>query len=450
MSALIARLRGLFVPAIDVEHAADAWPIVRAGLLLIAVAFGGLGLWMVFAPLSGAVVAPGFIKVDMNRKTVQHQEGGIVKEIRVRDGDHVKAGQVLIVIGDVRVDASFDLLLQQYDAERARNARLTAEKALTPRIDFGADLLARKNDVRVAETLHREQVLFTARRETLMSQIDLLDRQIQEMRLESAATASQIKAEMEALASQREELKANEDLLKQNFVGKVRVLTVQRAVLDYEARVGEHQAELSKSRQRITETELRKISLRTQFSQTAADELKDSTAKLFEIEERLRPSKDAATRQSVVAPVDGEVVDLKVGSVGAVIGPRDMLLDIVPADPRLVLEARIRPEDINHVNLGGPVDIRLTAFKFRTTPIVEGKVFYKSADRLIDRTAGAAAVPYYAVYIEVLPESLREAGNLKLLAGMPAEVFIRTAERTALQYLLDPALAYINRGFREP
>lgn len=451
MSAFTARLRDLFIPAVDVEHAANAWPIIRAGLLIIAVAFIGVGGWMAFAPLSGAVVAPGFVKVDTNRKTVQHQEGGIVKEIRVRDGDRVKAGQVLLVLDDVRVDASFDLVRQQLDAERARTARLNAEKSLASRITFPADLLARRSDARMAETLRREEVLFAARRETLESQIALLRQQKREIAEEVQALGSQVKAEEQGLKLQREELAANEDLLKQNFVGRIRVVTVQRAVADYESRIGEHQAELAKSRQRITETDIRIINLRTQYAQTAADELKDNANKVFELEERVRPSKDAAARQSILAPVSGEIVDLKVSTVGAVVGPRENLLDIVPEDPRLVIEARIRPEDVNNVALDAPVDVRLTSFKYRTTPIVEGRVTYRSADRLVDKTQGAAgAAPYYAIYVEVLPESLREAGNLKLQAGMPAEVFIRTNERTALQYLLDPILAYMRRSLREP
>jgi HlyD family type I secretion membrane fusion protein len=227
----------------------------------------------------------------------------------------------------------------------------------------------------------------------------------------------------------------------------MRVKTVDRAAADYEARIGENQAELAKARQRTSELALRAKTLENQFMQAAADELKESSNKLFDLEERLRPSKDAAERQRITAPIAGEVVDLKVSSIGAVIGPRDALLDIVPKDGKLIMEGRIRPEDINFVNVGSVADVRLTAFKSRLTPVVEGKVVYVAADRLVDRASGT---PYYTMHVDVAPEALQGAGNLRLQAGMPVEVFIKTSERTALQYLLDPVMAFVGRSLREP
>ncbi len=445
---MLARLKSVFLPVIDVEKAEDATGIIRAGLLVIAVAFVGVGGWLAFAPLSGAVIAEGAVKVDMNRKTLQHQEGGIVKEIRVRDGDRVRQGQVLIVLDDVRVDATLDLLKTQLDSERARNARLAADRVLAEKLVFPQDLAARAaRETKVAEVLQREETLFKARRQTLREQARLLELQRKQTEDESAALRKQVAAEERALQLQRDELEANRALRDKGFVGDVRVKTVDRATADYEARLGEHMAELAKSRQKSSELALRVKTLENQFMQASADELKESANKLFDLEERLRPSKDAAERQNIVAPIAGDVVDLKVTSVGAVIGPRDPLLDIVPNDSKLIVEGRIRTEDINYVRIGGDADVRLTAFKARTTPIVEGKVVYVSADRLVDR---ATNLPYYAVHIDVSLQSLKEAGDLRLQAGMPAELFIRTAERTGLQYLLDPVTAFIRRSFREP
>ena len=179
----------------------------------------------------------------------------------------------------------------------------------------------------------------------------------------------------------------------------------------------------------------------------AADELKDATAKTYDLRERLRPSLDASQRQNVIAPVSGEVVDLHVTTVGAVVGPREPLLDIVPANPELIVEARVRPEDITYVKIGGDADVRLSAFKQRTTPTVTGKVIYVSADSLSDNKTGAT---YYLTHVKLSPDSLREAGDLKLQAGMPAEVFVRTPARTPLEYLLDPVTGFLQRSFREP
>jgi HlyD family type I secretion membrane fusion protein len=419
--------------------------LVGAGLLIIAAGVIGLGGWTVLAPLSGAIVAPAFVKVDLNRKVVQHQEGGIVREIRVRDGDRVKQGQPLVVIEDVRVDSTLDLLSIQLLAERAKAARLGAEAAYAPKVAFPADILRQERESRVAEILERERALFRSRRDSVESQILTLRTQIRETQAEAAALGAQLAAEERAIALQNEELKANEELLKQNYVQKTRVLTLQRAVAEYEVKHGEHRADLSRSRQKANELELRIITAQNTYKQSAVDELKDATAHIFDLEERLRPSRDAAARQQVLAPIAGEVVGLRVFTPGAVVGPRDVLMEIVPAEKTLILEARIRPEDINHVAKGTVADIRLTAYKQRTTPLVGGRVSYVSGDRLNDPENKNA--PYYVAQIEVDPASL---GELKMQAGMPAEVFIRTDSRTALDYLLAPVTAYLRRAMREP
>jgi membrane fusion protein, epimerase transport system len=423
----------------------DLKRLVGAGLLIIAAGVIGLGGWSMLAPLSGAIVAPAFVKVDLNRKVVQHQEGGIVREIRVRDGDRVKQGQTLVVIEDVRVDSTLDMLSTQMIAERAKSARLAAEAAYAPKVAFPADILRRDAGPRVTEILERERALFRSRREAVESQITALRAQVRETQAEAAALAEQIAAEGRALDLQKEELKANEELLKQNYVQKTRILTLQRAVAEYEARHGEHRAELARSRQKASELDLRIITAQNGYKQTAVDDLKEATARIFDLEERLRPSRDAAQRQQVLAPIAGEVVGLRVFTPGAVVGPRDVLMEIVPAEKTLILEARVRPEDINHVAKGTPADIRLTAYKQRTTPLVGGRVSYVSGDRLTDPENKNA--PYYVAQIEVEPGSL---GELKMQAGMPAEVFIRTDSRTALDYLLAPVTAYLRRAMREP
>lgn len=413
--------------------------IVRTGLLVIAGAVIAFAVWAFYAPLSGAVIAPGYVKVDLNRKVVQHQEGGIVRAIKVRDGDRVNQGQELVLLDDVRIDAQLDLLRTQLEAERAKMARLEAERAFAPRPNFPKDLQKQ-------EFIKREEALFRARREALDTQIEVLKRQIKESVEEGSALAQQIAAEERALKLQKEELAANERLLEQGYVQKTRLLTLQRAVAEYEARHGERRAELSKARQRASELEFRILAMRNTYMQTATDELKESTSKLFDLEDRIRPSRDASERQKIAAPISGEVVGLRVFTAGSVIGPREVLMEIVPQEKRLIVEARIRPEDINHVRPGSEADIRLTAYQSRTTPLVPGSVTYVSGDRLVEQQTGQ---PYYVVHIDV-PEKALGAANLRLQAGMPAEVFIRTDTRTALDYLLAPVTAYLRRAMREP
>jgi len=444
---MLATLRRLILPPIEVEHAGNATQIVRAGLFVVAVLVFGVGGFLVFAPLSGAVVAPAFVKVDLNRKPVQHQEGGIVSEVLVRDGDRVEAGQTLLVLRDVRVDATNELLGTQLDAELARTARLNAERQLDTLVTFPRELTSRSTDPRVAEYLKRERVLFSVRRNNLEGQVRLLRHQIAETEREVTAWSQQLKAGDNAIRLQKEELAANESLIGQGFVTRARILGLQRVLSEYEARRGENLAELSKARQRLTELELRIITLRNNYMQQAADEHKEAASRVFDLEERLRPSRDAAERQEVRAPIAGEVVNMRVTGPGAIVGPRDALLDLVPENPDLIVEARIRPEDIASVHKGSEADVRLTAFKMRTTPVVTGSVIYVSADRLQERPEGPA---YYVAHVKVSVQALKQAGDLTLQAGMPAEVFVRTGARTPLQYLLDPLTGYLQRSMREP
>ena len=417
--------------------------VLSGGLIMVAGA-SALGAWGALAPLTGAVVAPAVVKVDLNRKVVQHQEGGTVREIFVRDGDHVKAGQELIRLDDVRVDAQLDLLRTQLDAERAKAARLEAERVYAAKPKFPSSLLRNRTNPKIAEFLAKESELFRARREALETQIAVLRRQIGETTAEEKALSEQLAAEGRALDLQKQELAANRRLLEQGYVQKTRILTLERAVAEYEARYGEHRAAAAQARQRATELELRILSLRNQYAQSAADELKDTTGRMFDLEERIRPSKDASERQRITAPIAGEIVGLRVFSAGSVVGPRDVLMEIVPAEQNLIVEARIRPEDINHVQKGSPAEVRLTAYKSRTTPLVNGKVSYVSGDRLMDADSHAA---YYSVHIAVDKGSLHE---LVMSAGMPAEVYIRTDSRTVIDYLLAPVTQYLRRAMREP
>jgi membrane fusion protein, epimerase transport system len=431
---------------VNLDRALDPRPVWRQGLLVLVLALAATAGWAALAPLSGAIIAPGFVKVDLNRKVVQHLEGGTVRAIRVRDGDRVAQGQELVLLDDVRIDAQLDLLKTQLDAERAKAARLEAERAYAAKPAFPQDIVARQGEAKVAEQLGRETTLFRARRDALETQIAVLRKQIRETTDEIAALGGQLAAEERALALQKEELAANQRLLDQGYVQKTRVLTLQRAVAEYEAKYGEHRAELAKARQRAGELDLRILSMRNAYAQSAADELKEASAKIFDLEERIRPSRDASERQRITAPIAGEVVGLRIFTSGSTIGPRDVLMEIVPDDKRLIVEARIRPEDINHVRAGTGADVRLTAFKQRTTPLVAGSVSYVSGDRMVDPQTGAA---YYTVHVDVPPERLSEA-SLRLQAGMPAEVFIRTDERTTFDYLLAPVTSYLRRSMREP
>jgi HlyD family type I secretion membrane fusion protein len=430
------------------DLAGAARRLARIGALVVAAGMlAGVG-WLAFAPLYGAVIAPAFVKVDNNRKTVQHQEGGIVRDILVRDGQKVEAGQLLLLLDDVRVGAGFELLEVQWLGERAREARLSAERESAPGVAFPPDVReAAARLPAVASSMQREQAVFVQRRQSLESQIALLRTQIAHTEDERSALLEQIKADENAVRLQREELAVNQALVEQKFIQRTRIIMLERALSDYESRLNENRSVLAKARQKISDLELRIVTQRNAYVQTAAEELKQSTARVNDLEQQLRPLRDASARQRIVAPVAGEVVGLRVFTRGAVIGPRDPLLDIVPADSHLVVEARIRPEDVSYIGAGSDVDVRFTAFKYRTTHVAKGTVRTVSGDRLIEEATGA---PYYSTLIEVTADALAQAGGLNLQAGMPAEVFIRTTARTPLSYFFEPLTAYARRAFREP
>ena len=311
--------------------------------LAVVAALGGV--WMATAPLSGAIVAPAQIKVELNRKTVQHQEGGIVREILVRDGQKVRAGEPLVVIGDVRSDAELSLLQDRLSAELVRKARATAEAASESRFmsipDHSEHGEREQSVVQRAAAHARRARRFPASADPRRARAG--------SRAESQIAANETSARLSA-----EEIEINEKLAKQGFVHRTRMLALERGAADYRSRIGEAQSDLAAARQRAGELQARIAQARNQYQSQAADELKEASARVRELEERLRPSQDQVERQLVRSPVDGEVMAMRVSAVGEVIGPREAILDVVPAREKLVIEARIRPEDIDYVRKDGP------------------------------------------------------------------------------------------------
>ncbi|HJS37917.1 MAG TPA: HlyD family type I secretion periplasmic adaptor subunit, partial [Burkholderiales bacterium] len=392
------------------------------------------GAWSASAPLSGAVIAPALLKVELNRKTVQHQEGGIVREILVRDGQKVRAGDPLVVIGDVRSDSMLRLLQDQLAAERMREARAAAEAALAPRFAAPADA--------------RESTLFVARRRILDEQLASLEAQIREAQAQAGALQAQIDAAETSARLSAEELEMNERLARQGFVHRTRLLGLQRTEADYRAKVGEHRSELAAARQRMADLKARIAQARNLYQSQAADELRDASTKVRDLEERLRPSQDQVERQIVRSPVDGEVMGLRVSAAGAVIGPREPILDVVPGSEKLVVEARIRPQDIDHVRKDAPAEVRLlNAFDARTAPLVRGKVVFVSADRV---KSPDGADSWFAATVELEAAELARYPGLRLQAGMPAELYVTTPSRTLLAYLARPLELFASRALREP
>lgn len=429
-------------------HLAELRRLARWGLAVLVLGLAPIGAWMSWAPLASAVVAQAFVKVDLDRRPVQHAEGGIVREVKVRDGQRVAQGEPLLVLGDVSVDADVNRLNYRVMTERAGIVRLEAEQLGARTLAFPADLLAAaKGDPRLAEQLGKERALFEARRDALQGQVSLLRSQRVRVIEEREAMTAQVAQAAESLKHQRDELEKNRGLLAEGYISATRISQLEASTADYAVKLEEKRSELARAEQRLVDTDLRIRTLEGEYRQQASDQLKVASARLSEIQQELRKSTDASARQVIVAPAAGDVMNLKFTSPGSVVPPRETIADIVPADPRLVIEAHIRTEDVSRVQQGQAAEVRFTAFKYRTTKLVEGKVFYVAADRQVDE---ATRQPYYVAMIEADPASLAEAGDeIRLQAGMPAEVYIKGEERTPLQYLVEPVTQVLRRAARE-
>jgi len=429
------------------DTAAHARRLVRAGWWIVLGAVLPLGAWMVLAPLSMAVVAPAFVKVDLNRRPVQHLEGGIVRSVLVRDGQRVGAGEPVLILGDVSVDAERNRLTYRAEIERAGIARLDAEQARAATLSFPASLLAvAKRDVRVQQALAKEQSLFRTRRDALTSETALLAAQRERIGQEIVALREQIAQVQASLSLQKGELDQQRKLLKDGFISASRLAQVEAIVADYASKLEERRSELARAGQRLGDVDLRAKALVNEYVKSASDQLKAAAARLGEIEQELRKSEDAAARQVVTAPAAGEVIDLKFTSPGAVVRAGEPIADIVPVDAALVLEAHLRPEDVSNVRLGQAARIKFTAYKYRNLTMVAGKVSYVSADRLLDKANNA---PYYSVMITADAQSVQGAGELQVQAGMPAEVYIEGTTQTPFQYLAEPVLSTIRKAGRQ-
>ena len=428
-------------------HVDEARRLGRWGAGVLVLGLAPVLSWMAFAPLASAVVASAYVKVDLDRRPVQHADGGTVREVLVRDGQRVKKGDPLLVLGDVTVEADVNRLDYRVMVERASLVRLEAEQVGAAALVFPPEVLAAGNsDKRVAEQLTKERALFAARRDALVGQVGLLRNQQTKIAQELTALNAQIREANESLRLQKEEIETNRRLLKDGYISATRITQLEAVIADYRVKLEERRSELAKAEQRKVDADIRIKLLESDYRQQASDQLKVSAARLTEIQQEQRKTTDAAKRQVIVAPADGDILNLRFTAPGGVVSPREPIADIVPADTRLVLEARLRPEDVSRVHIGQTSRIRFTAYTYRTTHLVEGLVIYVSPDRLVDRNTGA---PYYVAQIEADAASLAKTTEVKMLAGMPAEVYLQGEERTPLQYLLEPLLQVARHAARE-
>lgn len=434
------------LPSISIDDTGESTRIVRAGLFVIVVLIGGMFLWAFLAPISGAVIAPAQVKIDANRKTVQSFDGGIIKQILVKEGSVVEKDQPLLRLEDTMSSANLNILATQLDTLKIKESRLSAEKSFLPSIDFPPKLIDRKGN-KVAEIMQAEKAAFLSRRKSLDDQVRLLREGIQQTKLEISGIHSHRSAIRESIGYINKQISASEVLFKKNFIEESQLWKLKRSLSEKKEQLGAQKAKLAETREKLGEIELRIMVVQNSYVQAAEDEIKETQKAVFDIEERLRPAKDQLARHVVTAPIAGQVINLQVFTIGGVIRPGQNLLDIVPTVTNLIIEARVETKDIDSLFVGQKAEIQLSAFNRRTTPLVSGEVDYISGDILEDDDR--RDTPYYLAHVRVSEDSLKAIGDLKLFPGMPAVAFIKTTEKTFANYMLSPVVDNFRRAFRE-
>jgi HlyD family type I secretion membrane fusion protein len=432
-------------PKLNVTFA-DSRRIIMAGMLIILVFFGIGGTWISLAQISGAVISSGEVRVDTERKTVQHLEGGIINEILVRNGDIVEEGQTLVTLDSSRITSQVEQIQLRIASARLADIRLQAERDMLEQVNWP------ETDPSIAPQKYRELLdsarkVFQSRRQALTDQISMLEKQIDQLDQQDKSLKARINAEEKIIAALQDELDSKQVLYERQYIDKTRILELQRRIAEREGSLAQLQGSRAELGERIAELGLRISSLKGEYRQKAIEEHNENQQKLYDLQQQLLPLLDASQRLSITAPVSGEVVALQVHSRQGVIKPGEPILDIVPEGSPLIVECNIQVKDITHVRKGQEADVQLLAFEQRTTPKIPGEVVYISADRIMQKTAYGEQ-PTYVVHVELDKEALH-ANDLYISAGMPAAVFIKTEPRTVLDYLIEPLAENFDRALRE-
>jgi HlyD family secretion protein len=417
-----------------------------AGLVIVGMLIGGSTLWASAAQLASAAIASGTVAVESSRKTVQHLEGGIVADVAVRDGDTVAAGQLLVRLDDTRARATLDLFTAQYYDAIAREARLVAEQTDAKEIDFPAVLTAADSDLRATKAVIGQRGIFDARRGLMESKQSVLRQRVALLKEEIIGLRAQENAATRSLRLIAEEYTGVKELVDKGLERRPRLLNLERQTAEIEGKRGETLASIARANQSIAEVDLQLLALRNDTLNEVANDLRDVQKKISDLQEQMRTAADILGRMEIRASKSGVVVDLKVHTTGGVIAPGEALMYIVPRDDLLVIEAQVRPDDIDSVYPGLEAQVRLTAYRQKVTPTFKGIVTRVSADLFTDQRTG---MKYYTAIVRIDEDSLRTAPEVALSQGMPAEVMILTGARSAFGYALAPIRDSFRRAFRE-
>ena len=416
----------------------------RVGLFIFFLVFGVFGFWAGFAPLDGAARASGVVTVESYTKVIQHLEGGIVGEILVRNGDVVAAGDPLLVLDNTQPLAQLEIARTQFVALKSREARLLAESSDSESISFPAILMQTGSDAD-AEMASETQI-FLARQAARDGEVEVLEQREDQLASQVTGLEALRTSKLELAASFSEELIDVKELLEEGFSDKQQLRQLERSYSSYTGEAADLTANISTTQMQIGEARLQILQQDKNFLTEVVNELGEVRTRLKDTEERMIAIQDVVRRTSITAPVDGIVTGMQVHTVGEVVQSGADIAEVVPQSEELIIEANVAPIDIDRVTVGQEATISFSAFSSGLVPNIYGNVIGVSADRLIDQTNGA---PYYLARVEVTPEGMRDMGDLVLVPGMPAEVFINTGTRTFLQYLFKPFTTALSRSFIE-
>jgi HlyD family secretion protein len=419
---------------------------VLAGIVVVALLAGGVGGWASTAEISGAIIASGSIVVDSNVKKVQHPTGGVVGELRVRDGDRVKAGDIIVRLDETVTRANLAIVTKGLNELLARKARLAAERDSAPSVVFPSELLERRNDPDVAAAMASESRLFDLRRTALAGKKDQLRHQIAELGEQISGFAAQQEAKGKEIELIYRELSGVRELWQRNLIQITRLTALEREATRLDGERAQLSSAIAQSKVKIAETELVIIQLDQDLSSEVGKELREVDGRIGEFVERKVTAEDQLKRIDIRAPQDGTVFQSTVHTVGGVVAAGDAIMLIVPEADNLSAEARVSPQDIDQLRYGQRAVLRFTTFNARTTPEIDGSVTRISADASTDQRTGMS---YYLVRISMTPEEIAKLGAVKLVPGMPVEAFIQTGDRTVMSYLLKPLYDQLTRALRE-
>lgn len=431
----------------------DTSPVLQTGLRLpgiagaasVVVAMLVMLLLAHLVSINGAVIAGGKVVVSGKPKSIQHLDGGIVRDIQVRDGDPVKAGQVMVRLDDTILKANLDIYQARLANAAALRDRLDAEWKGAEQVDFVNDIPALAGldqaVVRLGQT-----IIFKSRREVHLGRLEQLGEKIRQFKNQIAGINALVFSKEEQLRSMDGELVGLIELTDKGFMRRNQVLAMQRTRSDLFGQLGEHKAELARIANSIRDTEMEMMQAKRERHEEAVTELRETNTSIEELTQQILSTRTQLERIDITSPVDGIVHEMQIATLGGVVPPGATILQIIPTGQGILFETRADPNSVDQIYVGQPVTLRLSAFNHRTTPDLEGKVVNVSPDVVEDEASGTA---FYRVLVAAPRSELDRLGGLEVVPGMPVEAFLRTDERTVLSYLMKPFTDQLSRAFRE-